>query len=256
MAIHLFARDRLYDRGVVPERSVQRTMGNKFLRKIAQGIQSAVERKRISPAIRILAQYQGLVSSMNVGRPVAADGSPLPWYTYPAIEYLRQFDATDLKVFEFGCGNSSLFWARKGAHVWCVEHDPQWHAAMSVESSALQGIALREGKEDYAAAIFEPGILFDLIIIDGRWRNESTVSALECIRPAGFFIVDNSDWYVETAGLLRDKGFFQVDFNGFGPINNYCWTTSLFLPWKSSFSKRFGPPQPIGGIRVARHEKW
>ena len=39
------------------------------------------------------------------------DGNPLPWYTYPAIEYLRQFDYKDKKVFEFGCGFSSLFWA-------------------------------------------------------------------------------------------------------------------------------------------------
>lgn len=30
------------------------------------------------------------------------DGNPIPWYTYPAIEYLSQFDVTDKDVFEFG----------------------------------------------------------------------------------------------------------------------------------------------------------
>ena len=41
---------------------------------------------------------------------VDRDGNPLPWYTYPAIEYLSQFDYGEKTIFEFGCGYSSLFW--------------------------------------------------------------------------------------------------------------------------------------------------
>lgn len=40
---------------------------------------------------------------------VDRDGNPLPWYTYPAIEYLSQFDYGEKTIFEFGCGYSSLF---------------------------------------------------------------------------------------------------------------------------------------------------
>ena len=29
------------------------------------------------------------------------DGNPIPWYTYPVIEYLTQFDYTDKKIFEY-----------------------------------------------------------------------------------------------------------------------------------------------------------
>ena len=32
------------------------------------------------------------------------DGNPIPWYTYPAIEYLSQFDYSDKEIFEYGCG--------------------------------------------------------------------------------------------------------------------------------------------------------
>ena len=32
---------------------------------------------------------------------VDKDGNPIPWYTYPAIEYLSQFDYSDKKIFEF-----------------------------------------------------------------------------------------------------------------------------------------------------------
>ena len=57
---------------------------------------------------------------------LASDGSPLLWFTYPAIEYCRQFDASGLNVFEFGASNSCRFWINRGANVWCVEHDPAW----------------------------------------------------------------------------------------------------------------------------------
>ena len=43
-------------------------------------------------------------------------------------------------------------------------------------------------------------------------------------------ILDNSDWYPKTVQFLQEKlDWFQVDFHGFGPINNYTWTTSIFI---------------------------
>jgi len=43
-------------------------------------------------------------------------------------------------------------------------------------------------------------------------------------------ILDNSDWYRETAKYLRENlDMIEVDFHGFVPINDYTWTTSVFL---------------------------
>src|SRR6185312_7790805 len=66
----------------------------------------------------ILSCDMGQLNTMMLNLPVDASKRPLPWYTYPAIEYLRQFDFTDKYIFEFGCGNSSLFWLEMGATVW------------------------------------------------------------------------------------------------------------------------------------------
>ena len=57
---------------------------------------------------------------------VDRDGNPLPWYTYPAIEYLSQFDYGEKTIFEFGCGYSSLFWAERAAKVISIEDNPEW----------------------------------------------------------------------------------------------------------------------------------
>jgi hypothetical protein len=43
-------------------------------------------------------------------------------------------------------------------------------------------------------------------------------------------ILDNSDWFPETVDVLRSTlGWFELDFHGFGPINGYTWTTTIFI---------------------------
>ena len=53
-------------------------------------------------------------------------GKAIPWYTYPAIEYLNSLEFKNRKVFEFGSGNSTLFWLAKNAQVTSVENNKIW----------------------------------------------------------------------------------------------------------------------------------
>lgn len=212
--------------------------------------------KPVYPAVNVLLGLHGYERTLESRLPLAADGSPIPWYTYPAIEYFNQLDAKGLRVFEYGSGNSSLYWARKGADVWSVEHDPGWCETMGKRSAQLKDLLLRESCESYASAISEVGGEFDVIVIDGAWRNECVRAALPFLSPEGVFILDNSDWYTDVSDFLKEVGFFQVDFNGFGPINNYCWTTSILFRLSSPLKSRFGHPKPVGGIEVFRGEKW
>ncbi len=55
----------------------------------------------------------GWFTSVKLGRSVDLDGNPLPWITYPAIEMLRRIDILNGRVFEYGAGNSSLWWATR-----------------------------------------------------------------------------------------------------------------------------------------------
>lgn len=209
-----------------------------------------------SPTQEILASLHGHARTLETKLPVAADGSPLPWYTYPAIEYCNQLDVAGLNIFEYGSGNSSLYWAHKGAKVWSVEHDPVWHETMRAKSAQLCALWLQTEPARYAATIKDVGTAFDLVIIDGVWRNECAAEALGYVRKEGLIILDNSDWYTDVAGFLRAHGYFQVDFNGFGPVNNYCWTTSVFLPFRSPYLERLRQPQPLGGIEVSKGDTW
>lgn len=212
--------------------------------------------KPIYPAVDILMYRYGYERTLESKLPLAADGSPIPWYTYPAIEYFNQLDARALRVFEYGSGNSSLYWASKGAEVWSVEHDPAWWESMGTKSALLKGLFLRESADAYAQAIHDVGGDFDIIVIDGAWRNECVAAALSHLRSGGMIILDNSDWYTDVSDFLRGKGFFQIDFNGFGPINNYCWTTSILLSFDSHLKRHVAHPRPVGGIDVFKGDKW
>lgn len=213
---------------------------------------------RLAENVRTLAEEHGLARSMACGECLDGQDQPIPWYTFPAIEYFRQWDCTGWNVFEYGCGNSSLFWAGRGARVSSVEHDAQWHERMLQRvDPARQRLLLRQDRESYAAAIRECGEAFDMVVVDGVWRNECAAQALPRLKPGGLVLLDNADWYTDVAATLRERGFFQVDFSGFGPINFYAWTTSLFLPFAAPWQRSMAMPTPVGGITIAeRGETW
>lgn len=59
------------------------------------------------------------------GESVDADG-PVPYITYPAIAMLQRIVTGDMKIFEYGSGNSTLWWSKRVKQVVSVDHDVQW----------------------------------------------------------------------------------------------------------------------------------
>jgi hypothetical protein len=183
-----------------------------------------------------------------------AAGEAIPWYTYPATEYLSQFDVRGASVFEFGAGHSSLFWAARARRVCSVEMNPEWHATLAAYGRPNLELFLREDKARYLSCLAEQGEKFDLIVIDGRWRQSCAALAPSHLRDGGMVVLDNSDRYPETARALRHLQFFQIDFSGFGPLNAYAWTTSIFLRADCRLQQGFSHPSPIGAVRENERE--
>jgi hypothetical protein len=179
--------------------------------------------------LRTIEDDYGHCQSARLGQSITKNGSPIPWYTYPAIDFLSQLDLRGWRVFEYGSGNSSKFFAGRVGEVISVEHDPQWYQTIAANTAANLQILLRPTESEYVAAIQEVGGNFDLIVIDGEWRLACATGALEHLAAGGMIILDNSDWFPNTARKFRDAGLLQIDFHGFGPINYYATTTSIFL---------------------------
>lgn len=184
---------------------------------------------------------------------VDKDGNSIPWYTYPAIEYLSQFDYSALKIFEFGCGYSSAFWAERALKVVSIEDKTEWFEKWKSEFKYENlDIRWRDEGEGYDAAIFEDKEKYDVIIIDGKRRKECAEAAVKALNVGGMIILDDSDRintseeYVQAVKILREANLLQVDFYGFCPMNCYTKTTSLFFSRDWNFVSK-NKIQPING---------
>src|SRR5258707_11961351 len=57
----------------------------------------------------------GWTNSVATENVVGLSNKPLPWVTYPFIEFIAERLKNNLEIFEFGCGNSTLYYADKVA---------------------------------------------------------------------------------------------------------------------------------------------
>jgi hypothetical protein len=207
--------------------------------------------------LRILALEYGHLRSVATGRSIDGNGEPVPWYTYPAIEYIRQLDVSNLSIFEYGSGFSTLFWGSAARQVTSVEDEEGWHAEMMQRLPPNCTLHLRTDLDAFVAAIHGLG-LFDIIVVDGPVRGQTRLkcarAAVEHLREGGLIILDNSDWLPRSAAFLRDAGLLQVDMTGFGPINDFTSTTSFFFHRSCRIPPRF-TRQPMYGTG-ARHNDW
>ncbi|MEM9128158.1 MAG: FkbM family methyltransferase [Pseudomonadota bacterium] len=195
------------------------------------------------------------------------DGKPLPWFTYAAIAFLERNLPPDLAMFEYGGGQSTLYWAERLRRVVSIDHDPAFaqhlqgrlpeHAELKIIAEGQNGpLAVpglldqmpqlsdperttrtyRSGQlnhafRDYALQILDyPADSFDVVVVDGMARILSTWAAIQHFRRGGFIIFDNADRdeYRPAYDMLEEAGYRRLDFWGLGPINPYEWCTSVF----------------------------
>jgi FkbM family methyltransferase len=198
----------------------------------------------------ILALEFGQLLTIEKNECINKNHNPIPWLTYPAIEYLNSLDFSQCSIFEFGSGYSTLFWMKRAKEIVSVEHDKEWYEKIKPMIDSNVSYLLKQNEFDYVNTLTNFNRKFDVYVIDGRWRAKCIQKVLEHIKSFGgdMLIFDNSDWYPQTLLHLRNKlNWIEVDFNGFGPINDYTWTTSIFInpSTKIGYSNKLSP---IGGL--------
>lgn len=176
-------------------------------------------------------------------------GQPIPWMTYPFIEFLKELDFADCTVFEFGSGSSTLFWAARAKSVTSVERSLAWFQKMKPLLPTNCSLTHQGNESLYAQEILKGELQYDIIVVDGAVRFSCAQEALKRIKPEGIIILDNTEWYPQTAAMLRDDGFVQIDFSGLGPINAFSSCTSLFFKNPARLMRRRSQKDwhPVGG---------
>jgi hypothetical protein len=173
------------------------------------------------------------LKTIKTGMCLDKNNQEIPWYTYPAVEYLQNIDFAGKTVLEYGCGNSSFFWCRKAAKVTSIEHNREWFDKISRIACKNHELIFC-AEENYESPAEIEGRKFDIIIIDAVKRPECAKILRRYLDLGAadgcMVILDNSDWYKNSARFIReDFDMIEADFHGFGPINGYTWTTSVFF---------------------------
>jgi hypothetical protein len=166
----------------------------------------------------------------------AADGSPLPWYTYPAIDFLAQRDFHDCDVLEFGGGQSTLWWSAKGRSVLTIEEDAAWFARL--RSKVGPNVSLHHIPVDRMTRTIQPVVdlieanpvrKFDVIVVDGHLRKEVAALAFDHLAPNGAIILDNAEGY-GFYDELKKRPCRRIDFFGFAPgVSRQHCTSVVFV---------------------------
>lgn len=174
----------------------------------------------------------GWLHSVASGRPLNAQGSPVPWFTYPAIQFIETILEPQWKVFEWGSGNSTLWWAANTSSVVAVEDNIQWHSEVSRQVPSNAKVLVAPSLEEYVGALTSCGAdKYDVIVIDGSHRNACAKVALERLADTGIIIFDNSDATSNAEGVqfLNEQGLIRLDFWGLIPSYLYKNCTSVFM---------------------------
>jgi len=177
---------------------------------------------------------QGWFNSFKVNSPVGKNNEPLPWMTYPFIDFIKDRLNKELTVFEFGSGNSTLFFAERVKKVVAVEHDKEWYNLIKSKMSENVSIHLKNLSEEYQNAVINYK-QSDIIIVDGRNRNECIYNSVKSLSASGIIVLDDSERkdYDEGKGFLKKSGFKSIDFWGFSPGLFYKKATSVFYKFNN-----------------------
>jgi hypothetical protein len=154
----------------------------------------------------------------------------LPWYNFNLINFLDKFLQKDFDVFEYGAGNSTIYYAEKVKNVCAIETRQEWFDFV-VNSSPANGIVkikLCQDLPNFNLEIAHFGIKkFDVIVVDSRDRAKCLLTAVNFLKPAGIIILDNSERgnLASAKETMKELGFAERVFEGLRDDGNIAFSS-------------------------------
>lgn len=207
-----------------------------MIRKLKNIIWKILIKLKIGGIIQLLLasglKDDGWFESFNTKKSIDKDGNPIPWCTYPFIKFIEPRLKKDFTVFEYGSGNSTIWYAKKVKQIISVENDEAWFKVISKILPANAKLIYIKSDIDgeYCRSVIKQNIKFNIIIIDGRDRINSIKFSVNQLTDDGIIVFDNSqiEKYKEGLNLLNSMNFKKIDFIGSLPIVSHDNQTSIF----------------------------
>lgn len=174
----------------------------------------------------------GWIKSVKEGASIDSDGKPVPWLTYPAIDFLKGKDFSRHDMLEYGAGNSTIWWAARVKSIVSVEHNVFHYRKVRDKKLSNATLLLRsEYKGIYEnSPTFIDKKKYDIISIGAIRRMECLDVSFDLLCEDGVIIFDCSmrEEYGQHHHLFKSRGFKSIDFMGPKPISPYKSCTAIF----------------------------
>lgn len=163
-----------------------------------------------------------------------------PWWSYSMIEFIKPLLQKNMRVFEWGSGNSTLFLAKLCQKVVTIEHEYDWYEKL--RRIVPENVDMRYYELEYGG-IYSRAILgekenFDVVVIDGRDRVRCAMNAIEKLSTDGVIIWDDTDRIQYQMGydFLKSRGFKKIELRSctYGLVAREQFT-ALFYREKNIF---------------------
>ena len=180
----------------------------------------------------------GIWQSWILGNPYEdyfydANGMVNPWWGKTTVELVRKKLQKNIRVFEWGSGNSTLFWSQYVGSVVSVEHDLKWYERMKeiVPNNVKLKYCKLEYGGGYCKKILDEKEKFDIILIDGRDRVNCALNSIKHLNERGIIIWDDTqrEEYQDGYEFIKKHGFKQLELRGiiYG-VPSFEGSTSIF----------------------------
>lgn len=180
----------------------------------------------------------GWLSSLFSNSPIGPKGIEYPWLTYPFISLLEERLKSDFVVFEYGSGNSTLYFAQRVKEITSIEHNEVFYIKMKQRMPKNVNYQFYElHKDDYPNSIRNENKKFDIVVIDGRERVNCCKVAVDYLKEQGVIIFDNSirPRYKDGFNFLIKNGFRYIHFFGLNPLGTNTTVTTIFYKSNNCF---------------------
>lgn len=149
---------------------------------------------------------------------------PFPWLTKPCLEWICQQNLSGKDIFEYGIGDSTIWFHCQAMNTFGVDSDKSWIEKVFMEAKGQYWWYI--DAYQYVDAISKPGVQFDFILIDGLYRDECTEHALSALKPGGHLIIDNyKQPSVQSEWPITEKLIEGMDVKYFKEEGHPDWTT-------------------------------
>lgn len=192
------------------------------------------------------------------------DDEKLPGIPFELIDLLVRYLPPNAKVFEYGMGKSTFFWAKHAKEVISVEYNLQWAeriehelqkadirnvtifkipaqeridnaepdvsdpAQFAPEDDRMKGLSFKK----FVIKINDfPDDYFDLVFIDAKARASCIIAAMPKIKVHGLIVLDNSErgyYFWKTSPLMLPDKWLKKEICGPSPNTKYFKQAAIF----------------------------